>query len=76
MTIDNNSGERQRLEKELNELRECFNSLSEEIQFLEKSERIDDLSPRERLRLQRQIKQVKEERQQLSERITVLEKKL
>jgi TIR domain/CHAT domain len=66
-------GERRRLEMERDELQGQFDSLSEEIQFLQQSERTDDLSPKDRFRLKRQIEQAKQERQQLSEKITILE---
>jgi hypothetical protein len=70
------SGERRRLETERDELQDQFDSLSEEIQFLQQSERTDDLSPKDRFRLKKQIEQAKEQRQQLSEKITVLENRL
>ena len=70
------SGEHRRLETEREELQDQFNSLSEEIQFLQKSERTDDLSPKQGFRLKKQIAQAKEDRQQISEKITILENRL
>ena len=69
-------GERRRLEIERDELQDQFDSLSEEIQFLQKSERTDELRPKEIFRLKKQIAKAKEERQQISEKITVLENRL
>ncbi len=69
-------GERRRLEIEREELQDQYDSLTEEIQFLQKSERTDELRPREIFRLKKQIAQAKEERQQISEKITILENRL
>jgi len=69
-------GERCRLETERNELQEQFDSLSEEIQFLQQCERTDDLTPKARFRLKKQIEQSKQERQQMSDKIKILENKL
>ena len=41
------SGERRRLETELEELQEQYDFLSEQIQFLQQSERTDELRPKE-----------------------------
>ncbi|MGB8700664.1 MAG: TIR domain-containing protein [Thermosynechococcaceae cyanobacterium] len=70
------SGERRRLETERDELQDQYDSLSEEIQFLQQSESTDDLSPKDRFRLKKQIEQAKQKRQQLSEKITILENRL
>lgn len=67
------SNQRRRLEVELGELQEQFDALTEEIQFLQQSERTDDLSPKQRFRLKKQIAGSKEERQRTSEKITTLE---
>ena len=69
-------GERRRLEIELEELQEQYDFLSEQIQFLQQSERTDELRPKEIFRLKKQIAQAKEERQQISDKITVLENRL
>ena len=69
-------GERRLLEIERKELQDQFDFLSEKIQFLQQSERTDDLSPEQRFRLNKQIAQAKEERRQISEKITVLENRL
>ena len=69
-------GERRRLEIERDELQDQFDFLSEKIQFLQQSERTDDLSPEQRFRLNKQIAQAKDERQQISEKITILENRL
>ncbi|MHC5854510.1 toll/interleukin-1 receptor domain-containing protein [Nostoc sp.] len=69
-------GERRRLETECNELQDRYDSLTQEIQFLQQSEKTDDLSPKERFRLKKQIEQLNAERQQLSEKITNAENRL
>ncbi|WP_413176382.1 trypsin-like peptidase domain-containing protein [Anabaena azotica] len=69
-------GERRRLERECKELQDQYDSLSEEIQFLQQSERIDDLSPKERFRLKKQIEEIISEREKISDKITILENKL
>jgi TIR domain len=70
------SGERRRREMERDELQGQYDSFSEEIQFLQQSERTDDLSPKERFRLKKQIEQAKEERQRVGEEIAILENRL
>ena len=70
------AGERRHLQIEYDELQEQFDSLSEEIQFLQQSERTDDLSPKERFRLKKQIEQAKDKRQQISNSINILENQL
>lgn len=59
--------------KEYDELQAQYALLSEEIQFLQNSDRIDDLSPRERFRLKKQIESVEEERAQLKQQLQTLE---
>jgi hypothetical protein len=69
-------GERRRLEIERKELQAQIEVLSEEIQFLQSSERIDDLSPKATFRLKKQILQVAEEREKISQKLTELENRL
>jgi predicted nucleic acid-binding Zn-ribbon protein len=68
--------QRRRLEQERDELQEQYSLLSEEIQHLRKSLRIDDLSPKERFRVEKQIEEAEAEREQISERIENLENKI
>jgi inactive STAND len=60
-------------QKSHSELQKAYDFMTEEIQFLQHSERTDDLSPRERFRLKKQIEEAKEERalieQQLQEHV-------
>jgi len=56
------------------ELQKKYDLLTDEISFLRKSERIDDLSPRERFRLTKQIEEVEKERTQVSQQLQELEK--
>jgi len=69
-------GNRQRLQIEYDELQQQYNSLTEEIQFLQKSQQTQHLDPKDQFRLKKQIEQANEERQNLSEKITALENKL
>jgi hypothetical protein len=57
-----------RLEQERHELQEQYHLLSEEIQYLRKSERTNDLSPRERFYLIKEIEESQAELEQLSQR--------
>ncbi|MFK8182541.1 MAG: hypothetical protein AB8B99_04145 [Phormidesmis sp.] len=59
--------------KEYDELQAQYALLTEEIQFLQNSDRIDDLSPRERFRLKKQIESVEEERAALKQQLQALE---
>jgi hypothetical protein len=68
--------QRRRLEQERDELQKQYDFLSEEIQHLRKSLRIDDLSPKERFRVAKQIEEAEAEREQISERIENLENKI
>jgi hypothetical protein len=68
--------QRRRLEQERDELQEQYDLLSEEIQHLRKSLRIDDLSPKERFRVAKQIEEAEAEREQISERIENWENKI
>lgn len=54
------------------ELQEQYNFLTEEIQYLRKSERTDDLSPRERFRLKKQIEEAQTEREKIEQQIEEL----
>ena len=69
-------GEHARLKTERDELQYQYDSLSEEIQFLQHSEKTDDLSPKGRFRLHKQIEQAKEERNKISNKLIKIEQKL
>ena len=56
-------------------LQKQYDDLSEEIQYLRKSERTDDLSPRERFRLKKQIEEAEAERKKIAQQIEELDKK-
>lgn len=70
------TGERRRLEMEREELQFQFDTLSEEIQFLQAAEKTDDLRPKEAFRLKKQISQAKETRDQISQKLSIIESKL
>ncbi|MGB3790653.1 MAG: hypothetical protein WA949_21780 [Phormidesmis sp.] len=58
------------------ELKRHYESLTEEIQFLQNSDRTDDLSPRDRFRLRKQISEAKVERTQVEQQLKDSEKDL
>ena len=62
------------LKRRYAELQEQYNALSEEIEFLRDSERIEDLRPQEKLRLKRQIKQAERERESVNQQLEKLDK--
>ncbi|MEL6553759.1 MAG: hypothetical protein AAFQ63_09915 [Cyanobacteria bacterium J06621_11] len=56
------------------ELQHEYDLLTEEIQFLQQSDRTDDLSPRARFRLKKQIEAAQQERAEISEQLQQKEK--
>ncbi|MDJ0677707.1 MAG: hypothetical protein QNJ36_20375 [Calothrix sp. MO_167.B42] len=61
------------LQPSYSELQRKYDDLTEEIQFLLHSQRVDDLSPRERFRLKKQIEDVEAERNQVNQQLQELE---
>ena len=59
---------------ESNELQKQYDLLTEEIQFLKNSERIDNLSPRDQFKLKKQIEEVEAEREIVKQQLKELEK--
>ncbi|MFK8182542.1 MAG: CHAT domain-containing protein [Phormidesmis sp.] len=69
-------GARRRLEIEQREVQNQLDALNEEIDFLQQSEKTEDLSPKERLLIQRQISAAKAKREPLNEQMTTMELQL
>ncbi len=61
-------------QRSYSELQKEYDFLTEDIQFLRKSQRTDDLSPSGRLRLKRQIEEAEAEREQIGQQLKELEK--
>ena len=60
-------------QRSYSELQEEYDFLTEEIQSLRQSKRIDDLRPRERFRLKKQIEKAEEERERIGQQLKLKE---
>ncbi|NET16759.1 MAG: hypothetical protein F6K08_30065, partial [Okeania sp. SIO1H6] len=68
--------QRRHLEQQLKEQQQEYDYLTEQIKFLNQSEKTEDLTPKQHFRLQQQISEAEQKRDEIAQSVDQLEKRL